>query len=56
MKNIIEKARKSTTISTVLEPLVRDLIEKHKISTGQEVRFHKIEGSEVFFYFVNPER
>jgi len=56
VKNIIKKARKSTSISNVLEPLVRELIEEHKNSTGQEVRFHKIEGNEVFFYFVDSER
>ncbi|CAK3493093.1 Site-specific integrase [Vibrio crassostreae] len=55
VRSIIDKARKSTSISAVLEPLVRRLIEKHKNKTGQEVRFYKIDKSEVFFYFINPE-
>ncbi|SON49300.1 protein of unknown function [Vibrio tapetis subsp. tapetis] len=55
MRSIVDKARKSTSISAVLEPLVRRLIEKHKNKTGQVVRFYKIDKSEVFFYFINPE-
>lgn len=55
LKNIIDKARKSTSISTVLEPLIRRLIKEHKKKTGQEVRFYKIDGNEVFFYFINPK-
>ncbi|GAB3535071.1 site-specific integrase [Photobacterium alginatilyticum] len=55
VRNIIDKARKSTSITTVLEPLVRRLIDEHKNKTGQEVRFHKIDGNDVFFYFINPE-
>ncbi|MGK0271346.1 MAG: hypothetical protein ACI88H_002004 [Cocleimonas sp.] len=56
VKNIINKARKTTSISTVLEPLVCRLIDEHKKKTGQEVRFYKIDEKDVFFYFVNPER
>ncbi|MGF1862960.1 hypothetical protein [Photobacterium profundum] len=55
VRNIVDKARKSTSISTVLEPLVRRLIDDHKKKTGQEVRFHKIGENEVFFYFTNTE-
>tara|TARA_R110001583_G_C5668839_1_gene410510 strand:- start:6396 stop:8408 length:2013 start_codon:yes stop_codon:yes gene_type:complete len=52
--NIIEKARKTTSIALVLEPLIRTMIDEHKSKTGQEVRFYKIEGEEVFFYFCKP--
>lgn len=54
INNIIEEARKSTSISLVLEPLIRTMIDEHKAKTGHEVRFYKIEENEVFFYFVSP--
>lgn len=55
VKKIVEQARKTSSVSTVLEPLVRDLIKEHKTETGQEVRFCKIDGQEVFFYFTGTE-
>lgn len=55
INNIIKKARKRTRTFIILEPLVRQLIDEHKAKTGQEVRFKKIEGHEVFFYFIDPE-
>lgn len=54
VRSIINKARQSTNISTVLETLVRRLIDEHKEKTGQQVRFCKIDGNEVFFYFIKP--
>ena len=54
VRSIINNARQSTKISTVLETLVRRLIDEHKEKTGQQVRFCKIDGNEVFFYFIKP--
>lgn len=54
VNNIIDKARKTTSTILVLEPLIRTMIDEHKSKTGQEVRFYKIEGEEVFFYFCKP--
>ena len=51
VQNIVDKARRSREITTVLEHLVHSMIEEHKDKTGQEVRFHKIDGGNVFFYF-----
>jgi hypothetical protein len=51
INEIIDKARKTTTIYTVLEGLVHELIDEHKKKTGQVVRFYKIADNEVFFYF-----
>ncbi|MBB1276920.1 MULTISPECIES: hypothetical protein [Pseudoalteromonas] len=48
---IVDKARKTSNVSTVIEPLVQKLISEHKEKTNQEVRFCRIEGEEVFFYF-----
>lgn len=48
---IIDKARKTSKVSTVIEPLVQKLISEHKEKTKQEVRFCRIEGKNVFFYF-----
>ncbi|SDK26331.1 hypothetical protein SAMN04488540_12331 [Ferrimonas sediminum] len=55
VNDIVNKARKVTSICLVLEPLIRTMISEHKSQTGQEVRFYKIEGKEVFFYFCKPE-
>lgn len=55
INNIIKKARKRAKASIILEPLMRQLIDEHKANTGQEVRFKKIEGQKVFFYFIDPE-
>ena len=52
---IINEARSKAKTSVILEPLVRQLIKEHKETTGQEIRFKKIEGNSVFFYFVNPK-
>ncbi|MBE4464862.1 hypothetical protein HJ014_09205 [Vibrio parahaemolyticus] len=52
---IINEARSKAKTSVILEPLVRQLINEHKETTGQEIRFKKIEGNSVFFYFVNPK-
>ncbi len=48
---IIHQARKASNVSTVIEPLVQKLIAEHKEKTKQEVRFCRIEGENVFFYF-----
>jgi hypothetical protein len=52
--NIIKDARQSSSIELILEPLIRNLIDEHKLKTGQEIRFYKIDGKEVFFYFYTP--
>lgn len=52
---IVDKARKTSNVSTVIEPLVQKLISEHKEKTNQEVRFCKIEGEDVFFYFSGKE-
>lgn len=49
--SIVDQARKASNISTVIEPLVRKLIDEHKEKTKQYVRFCKINGEDVFFYF-----
>ena len=53
--NIVNTARKKAKTSLVIEPLVRDLIEEHKKNTGETVRFHRIEGKDLFFYFQKKE-
>jgi hypothetical protein len=53
--NIVNTARKKAKTSLVIEPLVRDLIDEHKKNTGETVRFHRIEGNAVFFYFQKKE-
>lgn len=55
IQDIVNRARKSSTIYTVLEGLVHDLITEHKNRTGQVVRFYKIDNNEVFFYFKNND-
>jgi hypothetical protein len=55
LKIIIEKARKETNISLILEPLVRSLIDEHKEKTGKKVHFHKVDDEDVFFYFTQQE-
>jgi len=55
IQKIVDKARESSSVITVIEPLVRKLIEDHKAKTNQHVRFFKIDGDDVFFYFTNPE-
>lgn len=49
---IIDKARNTSNVRTILEPLVQSLISEHKEKTQQEVRFCRIDNEEVFFYFV----
>jgi len=55
IRSIVDTARKTSNISTVIEPLVRKLIDEHKKITKQEVRFCRIDGEEVFFYFSESE-
>lgn len=55
VNNIIAEARTKTSISLILESLIRTMIDEHKTKTGQEVRFYKIEEEDVFFYFCKPE-
>jgi|GEM_PF-977767 len=55
IQKIVRKARQSSSVTTVIEPLARELIEKHKAKTKQQVRFHKIDGDDVFFYFTQSE-
>ena len=52
--NIIGDARQSSSIELVLEPLIRSMVDEHKLKTGQEIRFYKIDDKEVFFYFYTP--
>jgi hypothetical protein len=52
---IVNEARKSCNVVTVIEPLVRKLIDDHKFKNNQQVRFFKIDHNEVFFYFVDLE-
>ena len=52
---IVDKARKTSNVSTVIEPLVQKLISEHKEKNKQEVRFCRIEGEEVFFYFIESK-
>lgn len=56
VKNIIANARENTTINTILQPLVLKMIEDHKAETGQQVRFCKIDGEDVFFYFTDASK
>lgn len=51
IRAIVDKARKTSNVSTVIEPLVQKLISEHKEKTKQEVHFCRIEGEDVFFYF-----
>tara|TARA_R110001583_G_scaffold33071_1_gene112006 strand:- start:2900 stop:4900 length:2001 start_codon:yes stop_codon:yes gene_type:complete len=51
IRGIVDKSRQASNISTVIEPLVKKLISEHKKKSNQEVRFCKIEGEDVFFYF-----
>ena len=53
VQNIVDKARRSREVTTVLEHLVHSMIQEHKANTGQQVRFHKIDGENVFFYFTD---
>lgn len=53
VQNIVHKARQSRNVVTVLEDLVIDMIHEHKAKTGEEVRFRRIDGKNVFFYFTN---
>jgi len=55
IQEIIKEARKHSNVITVIEPLVRKLIEEHKAKTKKNVRFFKIEGHNVFFYFTESE-
>jgi len=55
IKEIVTNARAQTNVSTVLEELVHHMIEEHQKNTGQEVRFHRIEGEDIFFYFSNTQ-
>ncbi len=55
IRSIVDTARNTSNISTVIEPLVRKLIDEHKEITKQEVRFCRIDGEEVFFYFSERE-
>lgn len=55
IKEIITNARAETNVSTVLEGLVYHMIEEHQKKTGQEVRFHRIEGEDIFFYFSSTQ-
>jgi len=55
IRSIIDKARKTSNVSTVIEPLVQKLIAEHKEKTKQEVRFSKIDGEDVFFYFTEKK-
>ncbi|CAK2489579.1 Integrase [Vibrio crassostreae] len=51
VKRIVNKAREKASVSLVLEPLVRTLIEDHKKKTGEHVRFRRIGDNNIFFYF-----
>lgn len=53
---IVSQAKKSTEIVAVLEPLIKQMINEHKQKTGEEVRFSRIDGKDIFFYFCNPGR
>ncbi len=55
IQNIVSSARQESKISTVLEPLVHSMINDHIANTGEQVRFHKINGEDVFFYFSDKE-
>ncbi len=51
IRAIVDIARKTSNVSTVIEPLVQKLISEHKEKTKKEVHFCRIDGEEVFFYF-----
>lgn len=53
---IVSQAKKSTETVAVLEPLIKQMINEHKQKTGKEVRFKRIDGKEIFFYFCNSGR
>ena len=53
---IVRQAKKSTETVAVLEPLIKQMINEHKQNTGEEVRFSRIDGKDIFFYFCNPGR
>ncbi len=53
VRSIINNARQSTKISTVLETLVRRLIDEHKERTGQQVRFCKLMETKFSFTLLN---
>lgn len=53
---IVNQAKNSTEIVAVLEPLIKQMINEHKQKTGKEVRFKRIDGKDIFFYFCNPGR
>ena len=53
---IVRQAKKSTETVAVLEPLIKQMINEHKQKTGEEVRFSRIDGKDIFFYFCNPRR
>ncbi|MFS2263313.1 hypothetical protein [Vibrio vulnificus] len=55
IKKIINQAREKSTVALILEPLIQTMINDHKKETGEEVRFYKIEGEDVFFYFHDPK-
>ncbi|WP_219702210.1 hypothetical protein [Marinomonas lutimaris] len=51
IKEIIYEARKTSKISIIIEPLVKKLISEHKEKYQKEVRFLRIDGEGIFFYF-----
>ncbi|NNG83130.1 hypothetical protein [Acinetobacter sp. ANC 5378] len=53
---IVNQAKNSTETVAVLEPLIKQMINEHKQKTGKEVRFKKIDGKDIFFYFCSPGR
>ncbi|WP_417310911.1 hypothetical protein [Devosia sp.] len=55
IKKIINQARSQSTVELVIESLVTKMIENHKKTTGEEVRFYRIENKEIFFYFSNDK-
>jgi len=50
---IVSQAKKSTETVAILEPLIKQMINEHKQKTGKEVRFRRVDGKEIFFYFCN---
>ena len=46
---IVRQAKKSTETVAVLEPLIKQMINEHKQNTGEEVRFRRIDGKDIFF-------
>jgi hypothetical protein len=51
IKEIIQEARKTSKISIIIEPLVKKLISEYKEKYQKEVRFLRVNGEGVFFYF-----